>query len=305
MRIKLVVILIFVSGNCLQAQQLPIFTNYNFNILGINPAVAGSQPCLDLRMGQRRQWVGFDGAPITNFISVNGSFGKKRFNYHGAGVTVEDDTFGRFATQSILGNYAYHMKVNRKNMLSLGASLGFSRFVFNPGGAVTEVEETIPSTSAEFLFPQIGVGLWYQSSDRYIGFSARNLIESKIDNAGSDSRFRRHYYLILGKSIPVDDNLFFKPSVNFRYVSGSPVAADVSLLFDFNDVFEFGVSARGGHGVSGIVKVGVLKYLTLGYAYDRTLNKLRVGSASSHEIMLGIKACPRGEKKGISCSAYD
>jgi len=110
---------------------------------------------------------------------------------------------------------------------------------------------------------------------------------------------------IRDRSIPTGEKLFFKPSVNLRYVSGSPIAADLNLLFDYNDLFEFGASFRGGHGISGMVKVAMLKYLTLGYAYDMTANKLRLGARNTHEIMLGIQACPRGAKKGIPCSAYD
>jgi len=290
-----------------EGQQLPIYTNYNFNLFGINPAVAGSQSCLDLRMGYRRQWLGFPGEPKSAYAGVNGSFGKKKFNFHGAGINVETDEAGPIGFTALSGSYSYHMKVNRRNMLSLGASLGFSQHRLDVGQITVEdfSDPAITASQSQVLFPQIGLGMWYQSQDRYIGFSARNLTENKFTNFGIDSRFRRHFYLILGKSISVNDKLFFKPSVNLRYVSGSPVAADVNLLFDLNDLFEFGMSFRGGHGISGMVKVAVLKYISIGYAYDRTLNKLRLGGANSHEIMLGIQACPRGEKKGISCSAYD
>ncbi len=84
------------------AQQVPLYTNYNFNLLGINPAVAGTQPCLDLRMGQRRQWTGIGGAPLSNYLLASGSFGKKRFNFHGAGIHVENDEAGRFGYESCL-----------------------------------------------------------------------------------------------------------------------------------------------------------------------------------------------------------
>lgn len=290
-----------------EGQQLPIYTNYNFNLLAINPAVAGSQSCFDLRMGSRRQWLGFPGSPKSTFVGATGSFGKKRFNFHGVGVKVETDEAGPMGFTSLSGSYSYHIKVNKRNMLSLGSSLGFSQHRLDVGQVIAEdfFDPAITASQSQILFPQIGMGVWYQSKNRYIGFSARNIIENKFTNFGMDSRFRRHFYLILGKSIPVNDNLFFKPSVNIRHLRNSPLAADVNLLFDLNDLFEFGMSFRGGHGVSGLVKVAILKYLTVGYSYDRTINKLRVGGANSHEIMLGIQACPRGEKKGIKCSAYD
>jgi len=306
MRLFIFIILIFLSAEA-YSQQLPLYTNYNFNLFGINPAVAGSQPCLDLRMGYRRQWLGFPGEPKSAYAGVHGSFGKKKFNYHGAGISTENDEAGPMGYTGMSAAYTYHMKVNRRNMLSVGASLGFTQYRLDVGQLTLEDfnDPLLNTNQRAFLFPQIGFGLWYKNHERFIGFSIRNVVENQFQNFGDDSRFRRHMYFIMGKSIPVDDELFFKPSVNLRYVSGSPIAADVNLLFDLNDLFEFGVSFRGGHGVSGLVKVAVLKYLTIGYAYDRTLNKLRLGGANSHEIMLGIKACPRGEQKGIPCSAYD
>ncbi len=300
------IISVLVALQC-QSQQLPIYTNYNFNLLGINPAVAGSQSCLDLRMGYRRQWLGFEGEPKSAYASVHGSFGKKKFNFHGAGVTVDTDEAGPIGLTSLAAAYAYHMKVNRKNMHSFGASAGFSQYRLDVGQLLVENfdDPAITNSQSQFVFPQITIGFWLQNRTRYIGLSAKNVVENKLEDVGLDSRLRRHFYLIAGKSIPIDDKLFFKPSVNFRYVSGSPVAADVNLLFDFNELFEFGFSLRGGHGVSAMTKIAVLKYLTVGYAYDRTLNKLSSDAANSHEIMLGIQACPRGEQKGIKCFAYD
>ncbi len=312
----LLITLLLIGAKC-WSQQVPLYTNYDFNLLTLNPAVAGSQTCLDLRTGHRRQWVGIDGAPVSTYATANGSFGKRKDNFHGIGVLFEQDGMKRIQGNSNVGPigyfsmqmaYALHLKVNRKNMLSLGGSLGFSKHTLALSGleVADKGDPSIASanSSGEFLFPLISVGLWYQSKTRYMGLSARNVVERNFQNVANSS-FRRHYYLIMGKSIRVDDKLFFKPSVNLRYVSGSPVAADVNLVFDFNDLFEFGASFRGGHGISGMVKVGVLKYLTIGYAYDRTFNKLRFGGPNSHEVILGIQACPRGPKRGIKCFAYD
>jgi hypothetical protein len=40
-----------------------------------------------------------------------------------------------------------------------------------------------------------------------------------------------------------------------------------------------------------MLKVPFLKYFTLGYSYDVTTSKLRVGGANTHEIILGIYPC--------------
>ncbi|MFK7806667.1 MAG: type IX secretion system membrane protein PorP/SprF [Saprospiraceae bacterium] len=306
MRVALIIILTVISLSS-WGQQLPLYSNYNFNMFGINPAVAGSQSCVDLRIGHRKQWLGFEGEPTTSFVGAHGAFGKKRYSFHGAGLYLENDVAGPLERNSVSAAYAYHIKVNRKNMLSMGLSLGLTNIQLDENQLNVEdfLDPLLAGSQAETLFPQIGIGLWYQNQDRFIGLSVKNVNEPGLTEIGDDSALRRHIFLTAGKSIAVDKKLFFKPSVNLRSVSGSPIAADVNLLFDYNDLFEFGASFRGGHGISGMVKVGLLRYLTLGYAYDMTLNKLRLGARNTHEVMLGIQACPRGSKKGIPCSAYD
>jgi len=300
---------VFFALQC-KSQQLPIYTYYNFNLLGINPATAGSQSSLHLKMGLRQQWVGIEGAPRSAYMSSQGSFGKKRFSFHGAGVTVDTDEAGPAGLSSLNGNYAYHTKVNSENMLSFGASLGFAQYRIDRGllspALSFDADPALPRLNSQFVFPQIGVGIWYQNTQRYIGFSIKNLVENELSGLGLDgqTKLRRHFFLTAGKLISLEKKLFFNPSVNLRYVSSAPVALDFTAVLNYDESIEAGLAFRGGHGISGLVKINVLKYLTVGYAYDLTLNKIRLGARNSHEVFFGIQANPRGESKGIRCSAY-
>ncbi|HEY8934252.1 MAG TPA: type IX secretion system membrane protein PorP/SprF, partial [Cyclobacteriaceae bacterium] len=55
------------------AQQYPVFTQYYFNELVINPAYAGSHVQLSLTAMYRNQWVNFPGAPKTYNFSGHSS----------------------------------------------------------------------------------------------------------------------------------------------------------------------------------------------------------------------------------------
>ena len=41
------------------AQQLPLRTNWQFNYFQENPAFAGFSDCMELKAGYRQQWAGF------------------------------------------------------------------------------------------------------------------------------------------------------------------------------------------------------------------------------------------------------
>ena len=69
---KLLLLIGLVIGSRATAQQISQYTQYVFNHFSINPAVAGSKDCLDVRLGYRRQWVGFENAPVTAWASLHG-----------------------------------------------------------------------------------------------------------------------------------------------------------------------------------------------------------------------------------------
>ena len=83
-------------------QQLEHYTQYQFNQFALNPAVAGTKNCIDIRTGYRFQWAGIDGAPQSGFINAHAPlrFGKKNRNAfgpkHGVGGQIKRDVFGPF-----------------------------------------------------------------------------------------------------------------------------------------------------------------------------------------------------------------
>ena len=68
--------------SCAGAQQIAQYTQYVFNHFSVNPAVAGSKDCLDVRLGFRKQWIGFPGAPTTGWASLHGYIRPKRSEEH-------------------------------------------------------------------------------------------------------------------------------------------------------------------------------------------------------------------------------
>ena len=56
------------------AQQDPLYSQYQFNALVVNPAYAGSRGMMSMMALSRRQWVGFEGAPSTQTFSLHTPF---------------------------------------------------------------------------------------------------------------------------------------------------------------------------------------------------------------------------------------
>jgi type IX secretion system PorP/SprF family membrane protein len=292
------------------SQQIPQYSHHILNYFAINPAFAGGKKCLDLKLGYRKQWTGFDAAPKTAFANMHGKIGKGKYNFHGLGGRVDSDDAGPLSYTALNLAYAYHMRVNHKSTLSAGVAAGFAQWRID-GGAITLPETgyfddpVLAATDPQFIYPTVDFGLWWYRDDRFIGIGIRNLVEKKIKEIGNDTWFNRHYVLTGAKVIEMGDDFFFKPSVNFRYLPNSKPSIDFIGQVDYNSKVSLGIGARNGFGLIGMVKIDAFDYITIAYAYDLSLSKMRFDGRHTHEIVLGIQACAQTDKARMPCSAYD
>ena len=86
--VLLFVLLISLSG---YSQQDPQYTQYMYNPLVINPAYAGNRGVTSILLLHRSQWVGLDGAPSTQNLSVHSPIGLGKV---GLGFSLVNDVLG-------------------------------------------------------------------------------------------------------------------------------------------------------------------------------------------------------------------
>lgn len=289
------------------AQQMPQFSYFTYNYIQYNPAVTGNTQCLDLHVGMRRQWTGIDGAPTTAIASVHGKVAQKKFNYHGLGAIVENDKAGPFSYTGINLNYAYHMRMAKGYYLSSGIGIGFKQYRVNFSDMLLEqqdIDPVISSSAGDFIFPVVHLGFWLYKADRFYGMSMRQLNKQTVQGIDKGELIN-HWTFAYGKSIKVSDDFFFKPAFKMNYVAKSKPSLEGQAILSYKETIAFGLGARSGMGISGLLKVGVGRFLTFAYAYDLTLNKMRYDGGATHELVLGINACGGNEGSYQHCAAYD
>jgi len=291
-------------------QQLSQYSNFVSNYVMLNPAAIGSVKCLEFNVGHRNQWTNLDGNPVTSYANVQGNFGKRKFNFHGLGLMVENDKTGAQSYTSMNVAYAYHMRVNRQHMLSLGLSAGFVQYkldysVLSP---LEFNDPVIQGSVSELKAPYLNAGIWWYNSKHFVGVSVRNITGLKINELGatSDTKLIQHFELTGGKTIELHENFQFKPAFQIKVVKGTKPDLDVQGMIEYLNKFSFGIGARSGNGLVFLTRLTVKKYVTLGYAYDRTLSKMKLSGLHSHEFMLTFNPC-KGYTDGghLKCAAYN
>ena len=95
------------------AQTEPMYSQYMYNMLGVNPAYAGNREALSLNFFQRNQWVGIKGAPKTTSISMDQSIKDGKLGW---GIQVYDDRLGVEAASGLNGMLSTRIQVSEKGI---------------------------------------------------------------------------------------------------------------------------------------------------------------------------------------------
>lgn len=291
MKKLLSVITLFILGAAdVSAQQDAMYSQYMFNMMGVNPAYAGSRGVLSAAALYRRQWVGIDGAPETYTFSFDMA---TRDNKVGLGLQAFNDKIGIMQTNGIYGTYAYRIRFENEGSLAIGLQGGISNFRADLTKVdLIDEDDQAFAQNINVILPCFGAGIYYNSDRFYAGFSVPNLVKSYLRKdavyyrADVVAKKYMHFFFIAGYVFDINEDLKLKPSTLVKAVRGAPVQWDINANLWIRDVISVGGSYRTGDAICGLAEVQINDQLRLGYAYDHTISKLVKFNQGTHEIML-------------------
>ncbi|SFS95383.1 PorP/SprF family type IX secretion system membrane protein [Sphingobacterium wenxiniae] len=300
------------------AQQSIQFTQYIFNSISVNPAYTGYKEEWFGQMALRSQWTGWDGAPKTGSVSVDGVLDPVN-RRHGVGLQVTADGLGAQSATSIFANYALRLQLDDEDTqrLSLGVGVGVTQYGLdgNKLQAVETGDVVIPSGKLSNWKPDIRLGVYYYNPKWYAGVSVQDLFA----NASSNEEFRFNentleslyrnvsLYVIGGALFELEEGLHLRPSVLVKDDFKGPTSLDVNAMFIFNNRFWIGGGYRtrarifdreyydrspaklsATNAVTAIAQFYATDRFRIGYSYDIMLNRMRGLQNGTHEVTLGI-----------------
>lgn len=293
---NLLIILLFVNIS-IYAQQDAQYTNYMYNTININPAYAGSRGVMSIFGLHRTQWVGLEGAPVTNTVSVNTPIENSNI---GIGLSFVNDKIGASTESAISADVSYTIQTSSIYKLSVGLK-GTAHLLNVDYTKLNRYNLNDPkfqnSIDNEFS-PNIGAGAYFYSDKLYLGLSVPNFLETDlyIDNASAVDMESMHYYLIGGYVFDLSSTLQFKPAFMCKATAGSPLQVDLSGNFLFNDKFVLGAAWRWDAAMSFMAGFQVSQGMYVGYGYDLETTKLANYNSGSHEIFLRFELFKKQER---------
>jgi len=291
--------LVCLGSGFARAQQDAMYTHYMYNTLAINPAYAGSRDALTMTALGRFQWVGFEGAPMTQTFTVHAPIATQNI---GLGLSVVNDKIGPVNSTSFYADFAYRMKLTATSRLCFGLKGGMNNFSagLNSLAIGDQNDVSFSQNARTSMKANFGFGMYYQSTHFYAGASIPKILENDF-TAGSTVTVgseERHYYVILGGMINMGPRVKFKPTMLTKIATSAPIQADFTATFIFNDILNLGAMYRTGDAFGILAGVNITEQLLLGYSFDwSTKNMTGRYNSGSHEILLRYDLIFNKEKK--------
>ena len=132
----------------------------------------------------------------------------------------------------------------------------------------------------------MGLGVYYNTDNLYVGASTTHLNETSFDYPEdvAESRLTRHYYLMAGYNIQLTNPMFeIMPSLMLQSDARSHHIY-LNTNVRYNKRFWGGVSYSVGGALSALAGFELMNGIRIGYSYDFELSPLMKYSSGSHEI---------------------
>jgi type IX secretion system PorP/SprF family membrane protein len=286
------IVIILLVFQKVHAQTEPMYSQYMYNMLGVNPAYAGNREVLSLNFFQRNQWNGIKGAPKTTSVSMDQSIKDGKIGW---GMQVYDDRLGVEAATGFNGMLSTRIQVSKKGILSGGLSFGMMNYRINLNDVNNRNNTNDPSfistQNPSSWKPSLGMGVYYNTDRFYASVSTPSILKSRLASyqdlvASIDKTNAFHLFANTGYVFDINDELKLKPSTMVKMVSGAPVEADINLNVWIKDILGLGGSYRTGDAFLGMAELQATSNLRIGYAYDVPFNPLKYFTRGSNELML-------------------
>ncbi len=294
MRITKKICLLFVSGlfvaQLSHAQQDPLYSQYMFNLLAINPSYAGINNNLNVGVTSRFQWSGLEGGPQTNTLTANTSIVGGKV---GLGLMVLSDRLG--VNTNTEANLSYSYKIESgTNIFSFGLQTGiinysfdFDDLTFNP--LYQDSDQNFLPKSQNASRVNFGWGATFTNDKLFVSLSIPRLLNSEFkDGVVSSTRYERHYYMTGAFIIELQRGIKIKPMALVKYVDGAPISVDLNGSVLINNNIWVGAFTRNFETYGLQAQFEISDAYRVGYSFETLGNNLTGSQLTTHEIMVSL-----------------
>ena len=269
---------------------LPVRNSLTFNRYTINPTFSFvREQTKFISVFNKREWTGFEDAPLTYLASYSGRFGENI----GAGLGVFQQNYGVLTTFGGVLNFAYNVRLARESNLTFGLNVGAYKSGINTGNVVTNFSDPSLQNVPENFLLNINPGINYGTGFLDFGVSIKNLAlynfkSSKLVEDNPEQSIQAH---IMHTGYLESRGFFYESK--FSGLLKSEFRKDKTIISALAMLtVPKGIWAQAGYnthyGISGGIGINITSQIAIEYNFEKTLGGL-TDFGSSHEITLAYR----------------
>ncbi|MDR1582142.1 MAG: type IX secretion system membrane protein PorP/SprF [Prevotellaceae bacterium] len=281
-----------------------------FNESIYNPGATGNNFSTGVFFHSRAQWIGTDGAPITNAVSVDTYIENIR---SGLGIAVYTDKIGYISSWSAKLAYAYYVQFSKKTSLSIGLSgyLHNRNSNISPDMLDQRDDPAIIYSKISEYSPNFDFGVEFIGPLK-IGVSVRHLLKYEAVNSFFPPR-NMSLWAYASSRFNVMDGISLEPATSYMYRSNvARIEAGAIVYFlkssrrtEYNDKFWLGGMYRLNKQFVVLAGINLTSQLRIGYSFDYGVSDLTtISRFGTHEIFLSWHLSRIFYKDVKNCPAY-
>ncbi|WP_417941875.1 PorP/SprF family type IX secretion system membrane protein [Flavobacterium sp. RS13.1] len=287
------------------AQQTPVFANYSYNTVVINPAHSGYYDDTDVTLINSGFFNSVEGSPKNLGLTINAPLRSKHL---GLAAGISTDEIGVTTATSFFGAYSYKIFFDSDynqgrwwaydpNILSFGISAGGTKYSEDLLSLNIENDPEFQNNVNAFV-PTLGVGVLYNKDRIYLGISAPNILGNSLSSE-RNINLKNPYYTYFGYRFFTTqlEEVLVNPSILLKYVSGAALQADFNVMINYINKVEFGAGYRTSETVNLLAGFHLGTNFKLLYNYSYALKTYN--NINTHGIILNYRFGKGYEEKGF------
>ena len=283
----LVLVTLQLTVKAQQIFKISQFVQHNFIY---NPAAAGAQESPSVGVAYRKMWSGMPGGPQTTLLYGDKYFSDKKT---GIGMVLYSDKTGPTSRTGGQIDLSYSIDLNEGKRLMFGLAGMFMQYRIDRVSFAHYIpNDPLLAGDGTEMKGDAAAGVYYRSNKLNIGFSAQQLLQSKLNfiktASNTEGKLYRHYFLAGHYNWKTDDENVLVPNFMVNYVPNFPAEVEAGVRLEHKDFLYVGLNYHYNQSFGAFLGVKTKKHLSIGYAYEQYRTPLSVfeDGGGAHEISL-------------------
>lgn len=286
----------------------------------INPAAGGLMNVAEVVVGNRLQYAGVEGRPMTTFAGIQSmvrfkkrkskallselssigqtfySTPQRTVSYKQvAGLTFINDIIGPFTRTNVKANLGVHIPLSQKLNAGIGLGIGWSNFGIDNskvtlGTANDKAYANYIGTSASQNYLDAQAGLIVYNDRLLVSLSGSQIFNNKtrLSTITTESNFQPHLFMLASYRFDLGKNYGLEPIVQFKSVKHAPISYDVAMRLHYQRMGWLSLSYRRQSAIGVGFGINLLARFNVSYSFEFGNGVTEKFGNTSHEIRLGF-----------------